>query len=108
MNYLIKSETRFIWIIIVFIITSILHINTFAGLDSDFQAYSLHSKLIFLGQKPYVDFFSMKPPLYLYILLPGNFLGGKFISFFIVHLIVVGLTGTAIFYAGANITKPTI
>lgn len=88
----------------VFILSGLLHLGTFAGLDSDFQFYSLCSKMIYNGCKPYVDFFDHKPPLYYYMLLPGNWVGGTYISFFFVQLFYVGLINVLIFICGARVT----
>jgi hypothetical protein len=96
----------FLTIIFIFLATIIIHIPTFAGLDTDFQTYSFASKMIFNGFIPYVDFFAdNKPPLYYLLLLPGNFIGGKLISFFVVHLVIVGVIGVLIYYVGAKMTE---
>lgn len=84
----------------IFLFTVLLHSNTFCGMDSDFQAYALYSKQIFNGQTPYVDFFEHKPPLYMCMLIPGNFLGGRLISFFVVQLFYVGLVNVLVFFSG--------
>lgn len=102
-----KNLTFWFWSITIFIITVILHINTFAGLDTDFQTYSLVSKLFHYGQIPYKDFYAdQKPPIFYYLLLPGNILGGKLISFFVVNLFIVGMVGSIVFYAGSVINRP--
>lgn len=101
-----QNYSRFgLTLFLVFVGTSLLHVGTFSGLDSDFQAYALFSKLIYNGQTPYVDFFTHKPPLYSYLLLPGNLLGGRLISFFILHLIYVSLVNCLVFYIAATLTK---
>ena len=89
----------------MFVLGVALHFPTYSGMDSDFQGYALYSKQIFHGQTPYVDFFSHKPPLYFYLLLPGNFLGGTLFSFFLIHLAIVGSVGVLIFIYGSRLTK---
>lgn len=90
---------------IVFFTTVLLHLGTFSGLDNDLQYYGLNAVQVLNGYEPYVDFFDHKPPLYFYMLLPGALLGGRFFSFFIVHLVYAGLVNVLIFYCGMNLTK---
>ncbi len=95
------SRHRFaIALLTVGILTVIFHVGTFFGLDSDFQGHALRSRLVFLGQNPYVDFFDHKPPLYYFILLPGNLLGAHLVSFFVVHLFYLIILGLLLFYYG--------
>ncbi len=90
----------------ILIITVLLHLPTLAGYDYDFQAYSLYSRLVYSGMVPYLDFFTHKPPLYFLMLLPGNWLGGHLISFFLVHLIIVGLAGLVIYRYASRLSSP--
>ncbi len=87
----------------VVILTVIFHAGTFLGLDSDFQGHALRSRLVFLGQSPYVDIFDHKPPLYYFILLPGNLLGGHLLSFFVIHLLYLAFLSILIFHYGKKI-----
>ncbi len=95
---------KYYYYLFVFSITIIFHLATFAGLDTDLQAYSLYSKLVFNGQIPYLDFFTHKPLLYFLMLRPGNWLGGYLISFFLVHLVIVGLAGLIIYRYASRIS----
>ena len=89
----------------VVILTVIFHAGTIFGLDSDFQGYALRSRLVFLGQTPYVDFFDHKPPLYYFILLPGNLLGGHLLSFFVIHLLYLSFLSILLFHYGRRIAS---
>ena len=100
-----KHQQVVIALIGILILTGLLHLGTFCGLDTDFQAYSLYSTLIYNGHTPYVDFFTHKPPLYFYLLLPGNLLGGRLISFFWVHLAYVSLLNCLLFYYATTLTE---
>ena len=91
----------------IFIITLIVHIPILFGLDSDFQYYALHAKLLSLGKSPYTHFFDHKPPLFFYALLPGKWIGGSFFHYGAIYLGYLSITYTLLFHVGKKLgNKP--
>ncbi len=94
----IRISSPYIWMPIAFLAGAFVYWPAFIGMDTDFHGAAMFSERIASGLRPYSDFFTHKPPLFFYMLLPGSILGGSYWDYFAVYLGMVGVFHAVVAY----------